>query len=215
MLREHDIRLDGRTDAGEPITLRPLTEDDWELLERWFRDPELLCYTIGDDVDATAYSPGDVRGIYRQVSETGRCFVILYRGVPVGECWLWDKNLDRVLASHPGLDCRRIDLMIGEKEYWNRGIGSAAIHLLATYAFEHEGVDVIFTPDVFCYNPGSIRAFQKAGFSVVARHEQPPGSRASHTYDLAQSRQEFLMRRGRPGAGVDGTIDAESPALGT
>lgn len=122
--------------------------------------------------------------------------MILCRSLPVGECWLQRMNLDRVLSLYPGQDCRRIDLMIGDKQYWNRGIGTGVIGMLASYAFECEEVDVIHIPDVASHNAGSIRAFQKAGFGVVLRQQLPSGRKASCTFDLALSRQQFwAMRR--------------------
>jgi hypothetical protein len=116
-LAAHDLVLEATT-GGDHIVLRPLTEDDWPWLERWNRDPEVLYWAEGDDV--TAWSPAEVRCIYRSVSQTAYCFLMVYNGLPVGECWLQRMNLPAVQAVYAGHDCRRIDLTIGEKEYWGR-----------------------------------------------------------------------------------------------
>ncbi len=45
-------------------------------------------------------------------------------------------NIKRILEEHTDLDCRRIDLLIGEKEFWGRGIGTCVIRLLTEFGFE-------------------------------------------------------------------------------
>src|SRR5262245_33981267 len=70
---------------------------------------------------------------------------------PIGECWLQEMNLERILRQHPGRNCRRIDLMIGEKDYRGRGLGTEMIGLLTALAFE-QGADMVFGCDIADYN---------------------------------------------------------------
>jgi RimJ/RimL family protein N-acetyltransferase len=191
-LKQHQITLAGRTGRGIKVQLRPLTENDWDLLEKWNRDPDVLYYAEGDDV--AAYGPEKVRQIYRSVSQEAHCFLIEADGKAIGECWLQQMNLPRVLRMFPGLDCRRIDLMIGEKEYWSRGIGTVAIRLLTGYAFIDENADIIYNPDIADYNIRSLKAFQKAGYRVVGETMQAPNAKAQKTYDLALTGDEYLQK---------------------
>lgn len=117
-LRHHNIVLTGQTASGLSIRLRPMTEDDWDILCRWNNDPQVLYYAEEDDI--TSYTREEVQELYRTVSRKAFCFIVEVDGHPVGECWLQEMNLERVLARFPGQDCRRIDLMIGEKAYWSR-----------------------------------------------------------------------------------------------
>jgi aminoglycoside 6'-N-acetyltransferase len=192
-LPRHRVILYGQTARGLAIRLRPLTERDWHLLYRWNSDPEVLYYSEGDDVDC--YSQEDVEGIYRTVSQTAFCFIIEAGGTAVGECWLQRMNIDRVLGQYPDLDCRRIDLMIGEKDYWEQGIGTATIRLLTEFGFEVEGGDVIHNAEIADYNERSWRAFQRVGYRIVERIKQPPGSKAEYGYDLVMTREEYLAGR--------------------
>jgi RimJ/RimL family protein N-acetyltransferase len=178
-LRPHAITL-----HGDRVTLRPLTEDDWDLLLAWNSDPEVLYYAEGDDVGA--YTLVEVQAIYRTVSQTAFCFIIEVGGVPIGEGWLQAMNLSRILDRYPDADCRRIDLVIGEKAYWGRGLGTDVIRLLSAFAFEDQGADLVFGCDVADYNAASFRAFEKAGFSVAARITQPRGKKARVCYDLVR-----------------------------
>jgi RimJ/RimL family protein N-acetyltransferase len=164
-----------------------MTEDDWAILLKWNRDPEVLYYAEGENI--LEHSLEEVQEIYRSVSQTAFCFIIEYNSAPVGECWLQRMNLERILRQYPGLDCRRIDLMIGEKVVWGRGIGTEVVQLLTTFGFESERADVLFGCDVADYNVGSLRVFQKAGFAICAKIEQPPDNKARYRYDLLLTRE--------------------------
>ncbi|NBD36081.1 MAG: GNAT family N-acetyltransferase, partial [Chloroflexi bacterium] len=119
-LREHNITL-----TGKRVVLRPMTEADWPVLLKWNNDPEVLYFSEGDDVGS--YSLEQIQMIYRHVSQTAYCFMIEFDGEPIGECWLQEMNLERILEKYPGRDCRRIDLMIGERAFWGQGLGTEVI----------------------------------------------------------------------------------------
>ena len=183
-LREHDVTL-----HGAKVTLRPMTENDWDVLARWDSDPEVLWFSEGDDVQS--YSREDVQGIYRDASQTAFCFIIEVDGQVIGECWLQKMNLDRILSRYPDQDCRRIDLTIGEKTQWGRGYGTDMIRTLTQWAFEDQGADMIFGC-VADYNPRSRRAFEKAGYIEDQRIEEPAGAKAHWWYDLALKKEDYF-----------------------
>lgn len=136
-LKTHSLTL-----RGERVILRPMTEGDWNLLFRWNSDPEVLYYSEGDNVDSRTLA--EVQSIYRGVSQQALCFIAEVGGKPIGEGWLQRLNLPRLLEQHPGLDCRRIDLCIGEKSCWGKGLGTEIIRLLVDLGFGREGADLIF-----------------------------------------------------------------------
>ena len=114
---------DGRTvgrAAGRPA--------DWGLLVKWNSDPEVLYFSDGNDVDS--YSLEEVQVIYRGISQNAFMFIIEYGGRAIGECWLQEMNLPRILERYADKDCRRIDLVIGEKKLWGKGLGMETIRLL-------------------------------------------------------------------------------------
>ena len=187
-LRTHDVTL--RSGA---VTLRPLTEGDWGLVLGWWNDAEIAYFS---DSNEGGYSLAQVQGIVRGISRTAFCFVIEFEGRPVGECWLQEMNVERVLRRYPGLDCRRFDIEI-EKDYWGRGIGSTSIGLLVEFGFETEAAHAVFAMDVAGDNPGSRRAFEKAGFELYDTVEQPAGARASLSHDLVIWKQAHRRKAGR------------------
>ena len=47
-----------------------------------------------------------------------------FKEIPIGECWLQQMNLERILQRYPKADSRHIDSMIGVKELWGQGLGT-------------------------------------------------------------------------------------------
>lgn len=193
LLREHSIVLQCDELVGGQLTLRPMTEGDWDLLLAWNRDPDVLYYS--DDNDVSAYDLETVQAIYRSVSQNAICFIAEYAGQAIGEGWLQRMNLPRILEQYPTLDCRRIDLMIGEKSLWGKGLGTAMIRTLTRFGFEVEGADLIFGL-VSDYNVRSRRAFERVGYGVVNEVVEPPGGKTKISYDLALARAKWVQENG-------------------
>lgn len=190
-IKEHNINLN-----FENITLRPLTENDWKYLYKWNNDIDVLYYSECDNVEQ--YLMEEIQEMYRFISQNAYCFIIEYDKHPIGECWIQKLNLYRLIVKFPNLDCRRIDIMIGEKENWGKGIGTKTIMLLTEYGFEKEQVDIIFGCDIADYNQRSIRAFEKVGFQIYNAVKQRDGQKAKVCYDviLKRDRYEYLKKQG-------------------
>ena len=184
-LREHDITL-----TSGNIVLRPTTERDWDMLLKWNSDAEVLYYAASGDV--TSSSLDAVQDLYRSVSQAAICFITEVDGRPIGDCWLQRMNMKRLLDLFPDRDCRRIDLIIGEKDYWNKGIGSEVIGMLTRFGFDAENADAIFGT-VLGHNPRSRRAFEKNGYTLY--QELPSTSpKADVEWDLMITRETFESR---------------------
>jgi RimJ/RimL family protein N-acetyltransferase len=166
-----------------------MTEGDWDLLFKWNNDPEVLYYAEGDDIPS--YTLEDIKHLYCSVCANAYCFIIEADGMPIGECWLQEMNLERVLEGYPNMDIRRIDLVIGEKDQWNKGIGTTVIKMLTGFGFAQENADLIYEPGIADYNLRSLKAFQKSGFEIIAVVEAEPGGKAQFLYDLVLTRESF------------------------
>jgi aminoglycoside 6'-N-acetyltransferase len=191
-LRTHDVTL-----RGPRLVLRPMTEADWDVLVRWNTDPEVLWFTEGDDVPTRTLE--EVQRIYRGVAQHALCFIAELDGAPIGEGWLQEMNLQRILDEYPGRDVRRIDLAIGEKRRWGHGLGTELLRLLVAFGFEREGCDVLFGVDVGGHNPRSRRAFEKAGFRVLRTVPAPDNVKTTFTYDLMLTREDYERSRAAGG----------------
>ena len=72
-LRTHNTIL-----TGERVVLRPMTEDDWDILLRWNRDPEVLYYAaaVGAALSQAAkLGAGD----FRSISERAYVWVLSHQ----------------------------------------------------------------------------------------------------------------------------------------
>ncbi|MCL2408686.1 MAG: GNAT family N-acetyltransferase [Oscillospiraceae bacterium] len=179
IIKTHNITLHGSTGEHD-ITLRPLCDEHLPLLYKWNADPEVLYWCEGEDVQEN--DADTVHIIYGNVSQAAFCFLVEVDGYPIGGCWLQKMNMKSILERYPSnADVRRIDMMIGEKDYWNRGIGATFIGMLVEFAFSVENVDVLHVFS-FDYNVRSQRVFEKNGFRLFMRErsESPKAKEDVH-----------------------------------
>lgn len=183
IIQTHDVTLYGGNNID--IVLRPLCDEHLPLLYKWCADIEVVYWT--DGTDAQAYSTETVHDIYGRSSKGAFCFIIEADGVPIGECWLaemYPKNIADMYSKN--MDIRRIDMMVGEKAYWNKGIGTMLVNMLVDYAFNGEFADILHGV-VFDYNTRSRRVFEKNGFQIAF-------SESEELY-YRLTRQKFIERR--------------------
>jgi [ribosomal protein S5]-alanine N-acetyltransferase len=78
----------------------------------------------------------------------------------IGTCSLMD--------IHPVNGTATVGMGIGETEFWGKGYGTEATKLLVEYGMFFLNLHNIKL-EVFGFNPRAIRAYEKAGFSLVGR----------------------------------------------
>ncbi len=71
---------------------------------------------------------------------------------------------------------------VGEQDYWGKGYGTDAIHILLRFAFEELNLNRV-TLNVFEYNERAIKSYQKLGFQEEGRQRQAM-SRWDRRWDL-------------------------------
>jgi Acetyltransferases, including N-acetylases of ribosomal proteins len=181
IIRKHDYVL-----KKDNIRLRPMTDDDLDLLMMLNSDLEVLYWS--DEDATTAYTMDRVIGIYGSVSQNAWCFIIEYNGIEIGECWLQKMNMQYILEEFPREIIYRIDISIGIKTYWNQGIGHRVIKLLTEFGFVRQNADKIFYL-VEEKNKRSVRAAEKAGYVVHAIYDHD-----SEYYDvnMIMTRTEYF-----------------------
>lgn len=72
------------------------------------------------------------------------------------------------IGVHPKEGIERLNAELGywiAEEYWGKGIGTAAIRQMVTYAFDNFEIERIFARP-FGNNPASKRILEKAGFTL-------------------------------------------------
>ena len=192
IIKTHDITLHGGNDVYK-IILHPLSDEHLPYLYKWNSDPEVLYWVDGDDVES--YPPEVVRQIYGEISQNSLCFLIEVNGEIIGECWLQKMNLPDVSALYEeNTDVRRIDMSIGEKSYWGKGIGTLFVGMLVKFAFENNQVDVLHC---FCedYNIRSKRVWEKNGFTLILTEEIPQPHKGKLLYHWRLTKDEYNKQK--------------------
>jgi aminoglycoside 6'-N-acetyltransferase len=137
--------------------------------------------------------------------EPTRVFLIEGRGRPLGwiQWYYWADYTEHALQLGVETNAAGLDLAIGERTMLGVGLGPAAIReFLARIVFADPRVNAVVT-DPEERNAGSLRAFQKAGFTVTK------------TLQLAgEDVRRCVVRLDRPG-GIDGGSSPEPTGLGT
>jgi len=187
IIRKHDIFLN----AESGIELIPLLDEHLPLLYKWNNDPEVVYWS--DSGNFEVCTEEDVRGIYGMVSQNAYCFLMMYNGEPIGDCWLQKMNLTDIIEKHPGKKVYRIDMTIGEKSYWGKGFGSAALSSLMELAFVEKKIDSLYL--ISCdYNERSRRTAIKNGFTECGKTHVYDSDRAKFEYLYLMDRDTYLKR---------------------
>lgn len=136
------------------IILRKVKPLDINYFAKWWRDKELLKLTSGI---LKRISDQEVKKYFTNIlkSEKDYHFIIV---------------LDKKVIGHISLAKRRnwwyeTQVVIGEKQYWGKGLGSKAINLLIKKS-KTLGVSKIYL-EVRPTNTRAIRAYQRCGFQEV------------------------------------------------
>lgn len=135
------------------VTLRPLCEEDAEIAWKWRNDPEVFKYT-GAQYDHTITYEDEIAWIrkVRQNADQIRC-AIEADGIYVGNIYLTDITSD---TAH-------YHIFIGNKEYWNRGIGRQASILILNKAFYELELKYVLLR-VRKENKAAVRLYTSLGF---------------------------------------------------
>lgn len=166
------------------VTLRPLEPEDGDIMYVWHQDYELDIYAGWGSRRSRALFQ---QRLEKKIMEPDDEFVtlgIVAGGSLVGRISLQMIDRDNRIAS--------VGILIGERHLWGRGIGKAAVRMLADYAFTVENLDKV-TAEVYGFNERSQRLFESVGFrkeGVLRQHELHNGVRQDmHVYGLL--REEF------------------------
>ncbi len=145
---------------GEKIRLRAIERTDIPRFVRWMNDPEVTQYLLISSplsfameekwFDEQLQRPphqGQILGIEVQRADDW---------VHIGNTGLHDVDLVNRTAE--------FGIVIGEKEYWNRGYGTQATRLMLKHGFENLNLNRIYL-EVFETNPRAMQTYLKAGFT--------------------------------------------------
>lgn len=141
------------------VTLRPLTEEDTDLMVRWRNEPEVLRYFI----DRRHITRESHLAYYRDRILTGkvRQYIILCDEKPVGSTFLRDIEGDHA----------EFGILIGEQEYLGKGVGRLAAAEILNIAFTEMNLQTVFLR-VLAENQRAIRSYRAVGFLPAENPEK-------------------------------------------
>ncbi len=135
-------------------------EDVSERYVGWLNDPDVMGQTESRNGGHTLESS---RAYVAASLADDRCR--LWRIMHEQAGHVGNMRLSDIISFH-----RRADtaVIVGERTLWGANIASRAIRLAAKYAFDELGM-LKLTAGMLATNTASIRAFEKAGYTVEAR----------------------------------------------
>jgi aminoglycoside 6'-N-acetyltransferase len=132
---------------GRLTTLRPAAFDDVDRLLAWHADPEVARYWDGE-----TFTPAEMKERLERLDV--EAWIVEERGEPIG-----------YLQVHPeGLDMFLVPSARG------RGLGPDAARAMARHLTRERGRERV-TVDPYAWNEGAVRAWERAGFVEVSRHD--------------------------------------------
>lgn len=119
--------------------------------EKWLTDPEIKTLT-----NAGSFSKEDQLNWFNSLSQKTNYFIwgIEISGIKIGACGL--KNISQTDCEYWGY--------IGEKEYWDKGIGTQILKMMESKAIEL-GLKSIWL-QVLLHNAAAISLYVKNGYQV-------------------------------------------------
>lgn len=142
---------------GEQVLLRGITENDVnDRYLNWINDFEVTSGLY------TGYFPETMHTLRNYIqsilqNNTGVMFAILYKQ---NNEHIGNVKLDQIHWPNRNAE---MGIMIGDKNYWGKGLGTEICNLTVNYAFETLNLRKI-TLTVFSNNPGAIKLYKKIGF---------------------------------------------------
>jgi RimJ/RimL family protein N-acetyltransferase len=169
---------------GPRVSLRPVEESDYHLIQRWMNHPEVWRYM---DYERPV-SLADVRDDVERSRKEGQPFTILVGDRPIGRIGLNQfRRRDRICAFY---------MFIGEPAFWGRGYAMEAAMTLLAFAFDRMDLNLV---ELWTLgdNTRAIPMYRRCGFVEEARLRERSFKEGGWVDHVAMSvnREEFAAAR--------------------
>jgi aminoglycoside 6'-N-acetyltransferase len=132
---------------GRLTALRPADANDVELLVAWHDDPEVSRYWDGETFARAEMAE-------RLAREDVEAWIVEEQDEPVGFLQVHLEGLDMFLIPSAR----------------GRGLGPDAARAMARHLIQERGRERV-TVDPYAWNEGAVRAWRRAGFVEISRHD--------------------------------------------
>jgi len=143
--------------VGEKCYLSPISIEDVEKYTEWVNDLEIGQFVL---FSTAVYDMGKEKSQLERLMQNGHNFAII------------EKDTNKVIGNcglHQVSDIHRhaqFGIFIGEKTYWNQGVGAEATALVLDYAFNLINLNSV-SLEVVAYNQRAARCYEKVGFKYI------------------------------------------------
>lgn len=176
------------------VTLRPVEMRDVDALYRFRMDEEVMFWAAGGFAESMLSRTQIEEFVKSQkASDSGRVFVIEVEKdgaqVVIGQISFRDyQRINRNVT---------IGMFIGEREYWGKGYGTAALEQFLRMLFTRYGAHRI-SLDTFADNKRAIRSYEKCGFQIEGVRREAMWTMNGHRDQVMMGllREEWLNRQG-------------------
>ncbi len=178
---------------GERVRLRPLELSDAERFRVWFSDPEFFHYLAGAAYQLSLAAEEEfIRA--RQTNDWEHGVALAIEAMDVADAPVLIGSLE-LRDLHPESRHGEIGILIGEREYWDRGYGADVMRTICRFGFEELDLHRIELT-VAAYNPRAQRCYEKVGFVVEGRKREHRyvNGRYYDTLVMGLLRSEFEAR---------------------
>ncbi|MGC7872271.1 GNAT family N-acetyltransferase [Desulfosporosinus sp. SYSU MS00001] len=149
---------------GKKIKIRPIEEDDIDIIYQWLSDEEINYWSSGAWPLNTLYSKDQIIEKFLDgPSDVYRYAILNEKNLLIGTIGFKELNV-------PGRSTT-LFIVIGDKSYWGRGYGTDAIITFVRFLFTQWNFHRI-SLDTWDENLRAIRAYEKVGFKIEGRQRE-------------------------------------------
>ncbi|MFX1503371.1 MAG: GNAT family N-acetyltransferase [Promethearchaeota archaeon] len=148
------------------VKLGPIKREYIDSFLKWFNDPEITQYLIMYRPMTRMSEEDWIENLKEKNDDIHFSIVIFHENGSekiIGNCGLHKINWKDRIAE--------VGIVIGEKEYQNKGYGSEALDILLEYGFDTVNLNRIELY-VYEYNTRAIKSYKKVGFVEEGRKRQ-------------------------------------------
>jgi ribosomal-protein-alanine N-acetyltransferase len=146
----------GPTLTGRLVTLAPIQPEYLPNYCRWFADPEVTRFILG-------VAPPTLKQEEEWLERIARSEIDVIWAILVGDRHIGATGLHQI---HWQSRHAMSGIWIGDKDCWGKGYATEAMQLRTAYAFEHLGLEKVWTT-VDVENIASRRALERVGYREV------------------------------------------------
>ncbi|MFX1363951.1 MAG: GNAT family N-acetyltransferase [Promethearchaeota archaeon] len=148
------------------VKLGPIKREYIDSFLKWFNDPEITQYLIMYRPMTRMAEEDWIENLKENDDDIHFSIVVFHEDDPeklIGNCGLHKINWKDRIAE--------VGIVIGEKEYQNKGYGTEALDILLEYGFDTVNLNRIELY-VYEYNTRAIKSYKKVGFVEEGRKRQ-------------------------------------------